>query len=308
MATRNLTEGRAQTKTSEEIGCSPSSEGGLQQQSIYFSAVNILLSITALLGNSLILVALRKVSSLHPTSKLLYRCLATTDLLVGLVSQPLYATYWMSIVYEHWNLCPYIRDAAFITSYGLSGVSLSTVAAISVDRLLVLLLGLKYQQTVTLKRTRIVLATFWVISNVAASYYILDGRITFWYGRIFLPSYIVISFVSYTKIFRALSHRQVQVQDHVLQQPSQPSALNTARYKKAVYSALWVQLALVACYLPYGIMEILIGYARHLVVIWGTATVLVYFNSTLNPFLYCWKINEVRQAVKQTIRQTLCSQ
>ena len=103
-------------------------------------------------------------------------------------------------------------------------MSLSTVAAISVDRLLVLLLGLKYQQTVTLKRTRIVLATFWVISNVAASYYILDGRITFWYGRIFLPSYLVISFVSYTKIFRALSHRQVQVQDHVLQQPSQPSA------------------------------------------------------------------------------------
>ena len=259
------------------------------------SAVNILLSITALLGNSLILVALRRVSSLHPTSKLLYRCLATTDLLVGLVSQPLYATYWMSIVYEHWNLCPYIRDAAFITSYGLSGVSLSTVAAISVDRLLVLLLGLKYQQTVTLKRTRNVLATFWVISNVAASYYILDGRITFWYGRIFLPSYLVISFVSYTKIFRALSHRQVQVQDHVLQQPSQPSALNTARYNKAVY-------------MLYGIMEILIGYARYSVVIWGTATVLVYFNSTLNPFLYCWKINEVRQAVKQTIRQTLCSQ
>ena len=113
--------------------------------------------------------------------------------------------------------------------------------------------------------------------------------------------------MSYTKIFRALSHRQVQVQDHVLQQPSQPSALNTARYKKAVYSALWVQLALVACYVPYGIMEILIRYARHLVVIWGIVTVLVYFNSTLNQFLYCWKINEVRQAVELTIRQTLCS-
>ena len=55
-------------------------------------------------------------------------------------------------------------------------------------------------------------------------------------------------------------------------------------------------------------MEILIGYARYSVVIWGTATVLVYFNLTLNPFLYCWKINEARQAVKQTIRQTLCSQ
>lgn len=30
---------------------------------------------------------------------------------------------------------------------------------------------------------------------------------------------------------------------------------------------------------------------------------LVYMNSSLNPALYCWRIKEVRQAVKQTIRQ-----
>ena len=53
---------------------------------------------------SLILVALHKESSLHPPSKLLYRSLVTTDLLVGLVAQPLYATYWMSSVQEHWSL------------------------------------------------------------------------------------------------------------------------------------------------------------------------------------------------------------
>ena len=27
---------------------------------------------------------------------------------------------------------------------------------------------------------------------------------------------------------------------------------------------------------------------------------LVYFNSSLNPILYCWKIREVKQAVKYT--------
>ena len=37
----------------------------------------------------------------------------------------------------------------------------------------------------------------------------------------------------------------------------------------------------------------------------GMAIVLMFFNSTLNPFLYCWKIIEVRQAVKQTIRQAI---
>jgi len=34
---------------------------------------------------------------------------------------------------------------------------------------------------------------------------------------------------------------------------SQAITLNIARYKKAVYSAMWVQGTLVVCYLPYGI-------------------------------------------------------
>ena len=76
--------------------------GGLQSASVTFAAVDILLSITTFLGNSLILVALNKESSLHPPSKLFYRCLATTDLLVGLVAQPLRVTYWMSVVHEQY--------------------------------------------------------------------------------------------------------------------------------------------------------------------------------------------------------------
>ncbi|RMX48521.1 hypothetical protein pdam_00008517 [Pocillopora damicornis] len=40
----------------------------------------------------------------------------------------------------------------------------------------------------------------------------------------------------------------------------------------------------------------------HLVFIDEITTV----NSTLNPSLYCWRIREVRQAVKQTIRNVLC--
>ena len=67
----------------------------------FFSPVYILLSITPIVTNSLILVALHKESSLHPPYKLHYHSLATTELLVGLVAQPLYAVYWMSSVQEH---------------------------------------------------------------------------------------------------------------------------------------------------------------------------------------------------------------
>ena len=309
MATTNLTGSGTQTKTYEELVCHPTLVDGLQQYSIYLSAVNIFLFFTAFLGNALILVALHKESSLHPPSKLLYRCLATTDLCVGLVVHPVKATYRMSLVHEDWSLCRYASETSFITSYALCSVSLSTLTAISVDRLLALLLGLRYRQIVTLKRTYIIVATFWVVSGVAALCYISDPRITFWYGSIGTPFCLVISVASYIKIFCALSHHHGQVEDHVQQQPSQPNALNIARYRKAVYSALWVQVTLVVCYLPYTIFRIVVSLSEpsssHLIGK-GMTSVIVYFNSTLNPFLYCWKINEVRQAVKQTIRQALC--
>ena len=310
IATTNSTEGGTQTEAYEVLPCSPSSVVGLQQQSIYFSAVNIFLSITAFLGNFLILAALNKESSLHPPSKLLYRCLATTDLLVGLVSQPLYATYWMSLVYEHWTLCEYASGAAFISSIALCGVSLLTLTAISVDRLLALLLGIRYRQIVTLKRIYIITTTFWIFSVAAGSFSILHTRITLWCGIIVIPSCSVISIASYTKIFRTLRHNQAQVQDRVQQQSSQTTALNMARYRKAVSSALWVQLALAVCYVPTFLVLLVLAsrktYSSHVVVIYAIANILMYFNSTLNPFLYCWKVKEVRQAVKQTIRQALC--
>ena len=310
MATTNITGSGPQTKTFERLICSPVWEVDFKQHSISFSAVNILLSITATLANSLILVALYKESSLYPPSKLLYRCLATSDLLVGRVNHPLYAAYWMSLAHEHWSLCRYARNAGYISSFTLYGVSLFTTAAISVDRLLAMLLGLRYKEIVTLRRTYIILAIVWVGCLVAGLFSYLNYRIGLWYRIITIPSGLVISVASYTKIFRALSHHQAQIQDHVQRQPSQPNALNMARYRKAVYSALWVQIASVVCYVPQFTLEIVIFLSAtrfsNFFLIYGMANVLVFFNSTLNLFLYCWKISEVRRAVKQTIRQAIC--
>ena len=42
-----------------------------------------------LLGNVLILLALHEMTSIYPLTKLLFRCLAVTDLFVGLITQPL---------------------------------------------------------------------------------------------------------------------------------------------------------------------------------------------------------------------------
>ena len=307
MATVNFT-GNGQQKTFTELYCSPGLAAELHGQLTFISVLNSVLSITAFLGNALILIALRKESSLHPPSKLLLRNLVISDLCVGLIAEPLTVAYWMSVANERWNICPGLLLATFITRYILCGVSVSTLTAISVDRLLALLLGLRYRQVVSLGRTYVIVITTWVMPAVFSAMLFWNNRITFWYSTIAIPLYLLISTFSYTKIFLALRQHQNQVQDHV-QQPNQTNQLNIVRYKKVVASAIWLQLTLIACYLPYGIVEAFdahFGFSASCYNVWIYTATLVCLNSSLNPILYCWKLNEVRQAVKDTIRQVVC--
>lgn len=125
---------------------------GIRGYLIFLSVFNVLLAICSSLGNILILIALHKATTLHAPSKLFLRSLATTDLLVGVISEPLTVTYWISAVRKRWDECYNIFLTSFIMGYLLCGISLLTMTAISVDRLLALSLRVRYKQIVTLTR------------------------------------------------------------------------------------------------------------------------------------------------------------
>lgn len=104
------------------VSCSEGSLGNLHLQLTFLLVLNIFLAIVTILGNKLILVALHHESSLHPPSKLLLRGLATTDLCVGLISQPVCVAFWVSIVVKNWTICRYSRMLRFILGYLLGSV------------------------------------------------------------------------------------------------------------------------------------------------------------------------------------------
>ena len=308
MATANFT-ADGQQKTLEQLMCSAGLNDGLHGQLTFLTVLNSFLSIAAFLWNAMILVALHNESSLHPPSKLLLRSLTTTDLCVGLTVEPLGVIRWMSVVNERWSICLYVQTADFITGYIFCGVSVLTLTTISVDRLLALLLGLRYKQVVSLKRTYAIIITIWFVSAVTSTMYFWNRAITFWYGNMGIVLCLFISIFSYTKIFLILRQHQNHVQD-LVQQPNQTNQLNIARYKKAVFTAIWLQLTLVACYLPYCVVTALVTSGTLSAPVyqgWNYSFTLVCLNSSLNPILYCWKIKEVRQAVKDTIRQMFCN-
>ena len=171
MLITNLT-GEENPQTIEELYCSADLREKVHSHLIFLSVINIFLSITAFLENTLILVALHNESSLHPPSKLLYRNLAITDLFVGIIVEPLSVTYWISEATERWNICRYSLDLRYVTSFVLCSACLMTMTSISVDRLLALLLGLRYRQVVTLKRIYTTITIPWAIAIVSATMYL----------------------------------------------------------------------------------------------------------------------------------------
>ena len=197
-----------------------------------------------------------------------------------------------------------VRRVLDALGWCLCGVSILTSTAISVDRLLALLLGLRYRLLVTLRRVRVVMSCFWLISVSLGSIRISRSDVALKAASTLIPLSLVISIICYTRIFFKLRHQQVQVPQVQANEGQIP--VNIARYKKSVSSVLWVQLALVACYAPWGIAVALYINGIENDVTWLVTETLVYLNSSLNPILYCWKIRAVRQAVKDTIRQLHC--
>ena len=398
-------------------------------------AFNIILSFTASLGNFLILLTLYKVSFLHPVTKFLFACLATTDLCVGLFSQPLFVANIIlntDLANTDLDILQHVGEFVYISSYVLCGVSVLTSTAISVDRLLVLLLRLRYRQVVTQKRVQAVILLCWVTA-------VSCGLVRVWSQTISQIVVLVIGLVSlvtsvfcYVKIHLTLQGNQATVKDSSgggqsnedeevgggekeagrateegvgettgagrdteeeagaevegtgrateegvgettgagrdteeeagaevegtgrateegvgettgagrdtgeeagadvegtgratdgrclragtakvppKRRIQERVRLNMVQYKKVVSSIFWLQLTLVACYAPFLTVSLL----RHTVLsgktvygLWLFTATLVYLNSSLNPFLYCWKIKEVRMAVKNTAKAFCC--
>ena len=309
---QNITE-NAEEKTYERLFCSQEITAGIRGYLIFISAFNVLLAICSSLGNILILIALHKATTLHAPSKLFLRSLATTDLLVGVISEPLTVTYWMSAVRKRQDDCYNALFTSFIASYLLCGMSLLTLTAISVDRLLALTLGLRYRQVVTVKKACACVIMFWIVSITCSAMYAQNVRITIWYSHIVIPVSFFTSVSSYTKIFWELHRQEIQVRGNIIQRVqssnSSSAPLNISQYRKGVSSVIWLQVAVAVCYLPHGIITALWTYSGQssaIIVLRQLTLTLVYFNSTLNPLLYCWKISEVRQLVKELLRRSFC--
>ena len=203
----------------------------------------------AIVGNVLILVALQSDSHLFPTSRMLFRSLASTDLCVGLISQPCFGIFLFSVITNRMRICQITEGILHASSAVLCGISLSNLTAISVDRLLALQLGLRYRQVVTVPRVRGVIALSWLVYTSLGLLYYLNVDIYLIVLPINTLLCIIPLTVCYMKIVVTIRLRQARIYERAQLNNVNPGRLQM--YQKTVTYSMWVSLAIIFFYLPF---------------------------------------------------------
>ena len=266
-------------------------------------AINVPSMLVAIVGNSLVLAAILSAPSLRSPAILLLCNLALSDLLVGLVIQPLFIAHSFNLTTR------LLTSIWLIMSYSACGISLCTMTAIAVDRFLALHYHLRYSTMVTSFRIKTILTALWLKSVIFSGIYFWSVRIFFLYITIFVCLCLIISVFCYVRIFKIVRHQQkkIQCQHQAVNLPQGSTISNLLQLEKSAINSFLFFIVMVLFYTPVSTYLSLIyatkdGSHRG----WNVAITLVFINSSVNPFLYCWRMGDLRAAVMKTARKLFC--
>ena len=206
--------------------------------------------------------------------------------------QPLYALFLLSSVTTgvNWQIAYYIGKLWTASSFVLCQISIFTPSAISVDRLLALLSGLRYRQVATVPRAHAIITCFWLIGISVGLIYFKNANIAYTVGFALTLFAAITSVFTYSTIFVKLRRLRFPVSPITQGQPNGRTApLNRVRYKKSVSSAIWVQVELIIFYVPISVVVMLMTSnqttASQIVIALRIAITFIYLNSSLNPIV-----------------------
>ena len=282
--------------------------------------VNAIFSILTIIGNSLIMAALRKthLTQVHTVFKAFLFNLALADLGVGLIVQPLFISAVLTAMCGFKDASRILGALFYLGNWFLPNMSFVFLTLIAVDRFLVLHLRLRYRNLATLKKVSTVLVTTWFVNFGGTMLIIYDNRIYNIVVNFGLAVYLALTTFCYLKIYLTLRRHDKSVRGQsplentfVTCQMEPPSAkrLNVMRYKRSVWNMLYVYIAFILCYLPLFCIVIIIhvrGVDRTTKIFRFSGATLIFINSSLNPLLYCWKIREIRRVVLKMLSDVFC--
>lgn len=273
-----------------------------QNTAVLNSVLNVPLIVTAILGNTLVLAAILRTPSLRSPSIMLLCSLAVSDLLVGLVVQPVYFAYLQTEK-------DFLYQPLTVVAFSASCVSLYTITAISVDRLLALHYHMRYPTVMTTHRAMKTSAILWLVCFLLSLFSLWNKSFYFTSVAVNIVICILISTVCYIRIFRIVRQHQFQIysQKKAVESLNTENTQNMQRKKLHAINTFIYYIVMIMCYVPAFIgISIFVISPNSWTWSWMIAETVAFMNSSINPILYCWRHRELRAAVVKTARQMLC--
>lgn len=273
---------------------------------VFLCIVNTATAVVSTIENFILLVTISRTRSLHSPSIVLLSGLALSDLAVSLIAQPVFVASNIADIYGNCNLFSLISKVHDYFSGQLLIVTALTVSATAVDRFLAIKIHLRYREFVTVRKTLLCLLCIWVTASTVATW-ISTHRSSAMFGVIVLVVALMFNNVTcYWKIYRTVCHHQTQIEhqfqvQHHWVQGTRP---NITRYKRSVYSMLYIMGFFYLSFFPWvvlGITKTVInkGYTAEIVLVVRILFTISYLNACFNPLLYYWRMVEIRKAIKE---------
>ena len=282
--------------------------------SMLHNVVNILSIPVATMANFFVLWAIKERPSLHTPSSVFLFALALSDFAIGVFVQPLVAIRSFGVAAHNYRLSCISNVLIFAVGTVLASMSFACITEISFDRYLALVLHLRYNSIITVRRV----IKYKIIASVA----IFPISIYFWFSkeewfkRTVLKVAITLAAIygtlipiSYYKIFMILRRhkRQIRNQNNVATSIQGFTDTDISKYRKSVLAILYVLGAVALSYIPFGVctwMQIVFQTKINQLVT-SSAGLFVLLNSSINPLVYCWRMTEIRRFVVMKLRSIL---
>lgn len=278
-----------------------------------FCVLNLGFAVLATVENVLVIHALRSSSTLPGNLKKMFLSLAFSDFAVGFLGQSMLGIITAIMLkmtangnYDLDFLCPTLITVCYSVIYFLTCVSFFSIIAIAVDRLLVIFLHLRYHELVTSKRVIFTFASLWMACGVATFIFTQLPNHQIIFVAVIEICGLLVATTAYIYIYRVIRslttvHPQREHQPHDHEQ-------NSNRERKSASSAFLVYIVFLACFLPNFCCIMLLTSNRSkvsFILANHISGFLVLLNSSLNPVIYCWRYQEIRQIVKNSLKKLI---
>lgn len=269
---------------------------------ITLCVVNALSAIFSTVFNFLVLLVIKRSSSLHTPSYVLLSALAFSDFAVGCIVQPLYIAFRVADITGASTVYCGFGIAYDLIANIFGGISFLTITSISFDRFLALYLRQRYRVVVTQKRALVLTLVNGIIAVIYGLTGMLNRKAYYVLGIILGPLFLVIAslnFVNINRLVRRHQRRNFRLTSQHTRGGTPKSGIDNRRLFKTL---LYVFLVFLLCYLPYIFCALALKTTSRndaLQITVHVTVTIVFINSSLNPVLYCWRIAEIRKAVKQ---------